>query len=57
MAAIVDPDLCVGCGACADACPVAAIEVREGIAGVDVEECTDCRACEEECPNSAIVVP
>ena len=44
---------CVGCGACADACPNDAITVDD-IAVIDASKCVDCGACVDECPSSAI---
>ena len=44
---------CVGCGACADACPNSAITVDD-IAVIDAGKCVDCGACIDECPASAI---
>jgi Fe-S-cluster-containing hydrogenase component 2 len=53
MAAIVKKELCVGCGACVDVCPVDAITIEDGIAVIS-EECIECGACVGECPSEAI---
>lgn len=54
MTAIVDKEKCIGCEACVGACPVAAIEMKDGKAVVDPEKCIDCGACVSECPVEAI---
>ncbi len=55
MAAVVDKDTCVACGACADACPCGAIKV-EDVAIVNEDECAGCGACVDACPAGAIKV-
>ncbi|WP_292486757.1 4Fe-4S binding protein [Methanohalobium sp.] len=55
MPAVVDSEICTGCEACVDECPVDAISMNDdGIAVVDEEECTDCEACIDICPVEAI---
>ena len=54
MAATVDMELCTGCGACVEVCPVDAIAVRDGKAHIDAEECVECGVCQGECPTDAI---
>ena len=44
MAAKVDSAKCVGCEACVGACPVGAIEMKDGAASVKESECIDCLA-------------
>lgn len=60
MKATVDPDICIGCGLCADTCPaVYRMEADKAVAYVDVvakdqEECA--RKGAEECPVEAIKI-
>ena len=56
MAAVVDADKCLGCGACEGPCPVAAIKVEGDKAVVDDGACVSCGACAGACPAEAITV-
>jgi len=56
MTARIDTELCTGCGACVDICPMYAISVHEDKACVDADKCSGCGVCEEECPMGAIHV-
>ncbi|GHT51437.1 hypothetical protein AGMMS49990_05720 [Endomicrobiia bacterium] len=54
MAYQIDETVCVGCGACAGNCPVAAINQKGDKYEIDPETCVGCGACEPTCPVSAI---
>ncbi|MDR2709419.1 MAG: 4Fe-4S binding protein [Elusimicrobiota bacterium] len=55
MAKKIDEGVCVGCGACASACPVSAISQKDDNKyAIDPDKCIDCGACEGVCPTSAI---
>ncbi len=53
-AAILDEELCIGCGACIDVCPEQAIDMGMDAVVIDRQKCTGCGSCEVECPNEAI---
>ncbi len=65
--AVVDPDVCRGCGVCADRCQINAITLMDGVAVVDESLCIGCGLCSTTCesdamhlerkPNASIVAP
>jgi ferredoxin len=62
LVAHVDPELCRGCGKCADICPEGAVhleEITRGTASARIEPwlCTGCGNCIGECPTGAIRLP
>lgn len=46
-------DDCVGCFACVDECPVAAISKNDDKAVIDADLCIECGACAGVCPVEA----
>lgn len=58
----IDPDECIGCGDCIDACPEEAIEGKDGfIHIIDQDLCEQCgkcvSACDEGCIKTATKLP
>jgi len=54
--AVVDSNLCTGCGICVDVCPHQAIELIDGLAKVNPEKCNGDKLCVDACPVQAIVM-
>jgi electron transport complex protein RnfB len=51
--AVIDADLCIGCGTCIERCQVGAISDQDGVSGVDLEKCIGCGLCVTGCPENA----
>ena len=50
----IDHKLCDGCGACARACPTAALHAAPGATAIDLGKCLFCGECAGACPRQAI---
>lgn len=53
---VADPQLCVLCGICRDACPPCAISITNNALKVDSGRCIRCWCCRELCPYQALAV-
>lgn len=53
-AAVVNEDLCAGCGVCESSCPYSAVKLEENTAKVTEAQCKGCGTCAVACPNEAI---
>ena len=51
--AVIDPDTCLGCGACVERCQVQAISEDGGVSVVDRVHCIGCGLCVTGCPSGA----
>jgi electron transfer flavoprotein alpha subunit/NAD-dependent dihydropyrimidine dehydrogenase PreA subunit len=52
----INTETCIGCGACVDACPFAALALVDNLAVVN-DNCTACGACLPVCPVDALSLP
>jgi len=58
MKAVVDKDLCTGCGLCEETCPEV-FEIKDGVAIAKISNVSDnllesCKQAAEDCPVEAI---
>ena len=50
----IDVDKCIGCGSCADNCPVSCITANDdGKYVIDADACLECGSCASVCPVEA----
>lgn len=56
ITAIVDEDLCIGCGLCEEICPYGAPRVEDGKSKIREILCRGCGSCAAECPQRAITM-
>jgi heterodisulfide reductase subunit A len=56
ITAVVDEDLCIGCGLCEEICPYGAPKVEDGKSKIREILCRGCGSCSAECPRQAITM-
>jgi heterodisulfide reductase subunit A len=56
ITAVVDKDLCIGCGLCEEICPYGAPKIEEGKSEIREISCRGCGSCAAECPKRAITM-
>ena len=56
ITAVVDEDLCIGCGLCEEICPYGAPKIEEGKSKILEILCRGCGSCAAECPKRAITM-
>jgi MinD superfamily P-loop ATPase len=54
LTAIIDPDLCQGCGICEEVCRFEAVKYQDGGFMIDPLACEGCATCRYQCPDDAI---
>lgn len=55
--AVIQPELCVGCGECERRCRFGAVHSQGGVYAVDPRRCEGCKVCVAFCPSGAIAFP
>ena len=61
MPPIINHNICVKCGYCAQICPLDVLKLEEAAGTKKLvvkypDECWHCRACEKDCPRHAITM-
>jgi len=56
ITAVVDEDLCIGCGLCEEICPYGAPKIEDGKSKIREVLCRGCGSCAAECPRQAITM-
>jgi Pyruvate/2-oxoacid:ferredoxin oxidoreductase delta subunit len=55
--AVIDPEVCIGCGTCVEWCPTEAVALNaDGAAEVDEKACFGCGVCSRFCPEEAVAL-
>ena len=54
--AIVDADICEGCGTCTERCQMEAVSLVNNVATIDYDRCIGCGNCVVTCPSTAITL-
>jgi len=49
----VDENRCIGCGTCAQKCPIEAIELKDTLSITNLDKCIGCGLCAHHCPEKA----
>lgn len=58
MPTTIDPEVCIKCGRCVEACPTDVFEKTDSaVTPVAAERCLQCGHCMALCPTEAVVVP
>ena len=52
--AVINEEMCAGCGICADNCPEHAVVFRNTNPVINPDRCSGCGVCVEQCPSEAI---
>ncbi|BBD06895.1 4Fe-4S binding protein [Desulfovibrio ferrophilus] len=54
--AVIDEELCKGCGVCAQKCQFHALTTKDGLTRLDPAQCMGCGICVNACPTDALAL-